>query len=210
MQKNLEGSGVGNTQKKEYSGAALRVMKLLGAGLLPAEAARAVGVDDSYISQLQKEVSFTAQVSELVKKAFSDQSEIDNNYTDIERVLSKKLRAGAEMMFNPDQILRTLKFANEAKRKLATANINPDGSNNSGNGNDNRSPVTLILPIQILNNFTVSPNNEIIAVGEEQLTTLPSGNINKLVEKYKENLKNTVVPKIILNGSRQTDPYGDL
>lgn len=204
VQKNL-----GSNIKKEYTGAASRIMKLLGAGLLPAEAARAVGVDDSYVSQLQKETSFTEQVSELVKKAFADQSEIDNNYTDIERVLSKKLRQSTEFMQNPDQILRTLRFANEAKRKLAPALTNP-GNGGNGDGSSNLRPVTLILPTQIINNFTLSPNNEIVAVGEEQLNTLPSANINNLVKNYKDNLKKTVVPKIELNGPRHSDPYGDL
>lgn len=193
---------------KIYSGVPLRIMKLLGTGLLPVEVARAVGVDDSYVSQLQKEPSFVQQVNELVTKTFAEQSEIDENYIAIEKSLSKKLKQSAEMMYNTDLILRTLKFANEAKRKMAPGLVNNNGQ---GPGNETIiNHVTLILPTSVSREFILNPNNEIVGIAGEDLTTLPSANINKLVTQNRNELKSLPTPKIKLNGTGQTDPYGDL
>lgn len=199
----------GTTERKEYSGVPLKIIKLLGTGLLPAEVARAVGVDESYISQLQKEESFIQQVNELVTKTFADQSEIDDNYVEVERVLSKRLRENAPILFNQDQLLRTLKFANEAKKKMAPANHNSPGDSLGGIGKVVKA-VTLILPIAVVKEFMLNPNNEIIGVGGEELTTLPSANINNLVEKNKDKIKNSPTKMVTFNVPRQTDPYSDL
>jgi hypothetical protein len=200
---------LGTNERKNYSGIPMRILKLLGSGLLPVEVARAVGVDESYISQLQKEESFAQQVNELIVKTFAEQSEIDNNYIEIEKILSKRLRDNASIMFNQDTILRTLKFANEAKKKIAPALVTP-GNGSNGSGTTINGPVTLILPAAVVKEFILNPNNEIIGIGNEELTTLPSANINKLVRETKENLKNLPSVKIIKNGPRQVDPYSDL
>src|SRR6266850_8321470 len=99
-------------EKKEYTGIALRLIKLLGAGCTQREASQACGVDESYISQLLKEREFETQVNEIIEKSFAEQSKIDTNYTELEKKLSERLLSQSEFMHNPDQILRTLKFAN--------------------------------------------------------------------------------------------------
>lgn len=193
-------------ERKIYTGQAARVMKLLGTGCLPVEAARACGCDESYVSQLKSEPDFVEQVGELVAITMAQQSEIDGNYLETEKILSKRMREQANLMFNPDQILRTLKFANEAKRKVPTA-FTPQGE---GSGTALK-PVVLMLPAVLIQKFVVNPNNEIVQVEGQELLTLPSAQIKPLVEKHKRELaaKPAYLEKKS-NGSGQVDPYSDL
>lgn len=203
-------------ERKQYSGIPLKIMKLLGMGCLPVEAARACGVDESYVSQLKKEEDFVEQVNEMVAKTFAHQSEIDNNYVAIEKKLSDRLLKNAEFMFSDDKILRALKFVNEAKKKVPTAFAN--GQNPNGAGPTVLQPVTLILPVAVTKEYVLNPLNEIVGINGKELTTLPSTMLPGLIAKHKENVlieqkeekEKKQGFKILPNGSRQTDPYSDL
>lgn len=205
-------AAVPSQEKKIYSGTALRIMKLLGAGCSQVEAARACGVIESYVSQLMDEKDFQGQVNDLVRKTMEDQSQIDDNYAEIEKNMSKRLLEQSQFVFDPEKILRIAKFANEAKRKVAIPQQSGEGVN-GGNVSEHRAPVTLILPVQVLNEFTINPVGEIVGVNGTELSTLPSKNIDALVAKYKENIKklpSPVVKRITKNGPGPTDPYSDL
>lgn len=195
-------------EKKIFYGTAARILKLLGVGCTPVEAADACGVDPSYVSQLEADDDFVEQKNAIIRKTFEQQSKIDENYVAIEAKLSERLLGATEMMFNPDQILRTLKFANEAKRKVApTASAGgPNGSNGNG-GVTVFAPVTLILPASVAKEFILNPIGEVVSVDGKPLTTLPSGNMTQLVKQQKEQKK---LQDKRDNGSRQTDPYSDL
>jgi len=202
-QKQLE-----SKERKIYSGQAARIMKLLGSGCLQKEAARAVGVDESYVSQLMAEPDFRSQVNEIVAKEFAQQSEIDANYTKIEQELSKRLLQNVGHMFGTDQMLRVLKFANEAKRKVAPVHQNGEAN---GEGFGALKPVALILPMNIAREFMFNPQNEIVGVGGEVLDTLPATRLPTLVEKHKkELLEQKIGFKILPNGTRSEDPWGNL
>jgi hypothetical protein len=203
-------------ERKEYTGIPLRILKLLGAGVLASEAAKVVGVDESYVSQLNAEPEFKKQVNEIVVKTFAEQSEIDNNYVEIERKLSERLLKTSEFMLQPDQILRTLKFVNEAKKKMPTP---VHGANNGNSGEGGRGITQLIVPIHLAQKFILNPNNEIVALDSQVLTTLPSGNINQFVLQKKSDYQKMleskpasmeVLKKDNANGSRQVDPWSDL
>ena len=194
-------------ERKISSGVALRLIKLLGAGCTQREASQACGVDESYTSQLLKEKDFSDQVNEIIEKSFAEQSKIDTNYTELEKKLSERLLSQSEFMHNPDQILRTLKFANEAKRRVAPlAGRQQDGSN--GNGSTTiLAPVTLIFPQSVAKEFVLNPNNEVVGVGGEELTTLPSQNITKLADEHSRKR----IESRKSNGSgRHEDPWADL
>lgn len=205
-----EQSKLAKVERKQFTGVPLKIMKLLGQGILPAEAARACGVSESYVSQLKADPDFTSQVSELVEKTFKDQSEIDENYVETERVLSKRLRENAGIMFNQDTILRTLKFVNEAKKKMP-ADVGRAQEEVGGSGGK-RAPVVLIMPEKMIREFTLNPNNEIVGIGETPLVTLPSGNINNLVAKHhaEEKAKKEILKLESKDGSRSKDPWSDL
>lgn len=198
---------IGN--KKVYTGVAARAMKLQAGGANQREVANALGVDESLISQYNAEADYKEQLHELVSKAFKSAQEIDENYQDIEHTLSKRLKELTQYMMNPDQVLRTLKFANEAKRKLGSNPVNGNGSHTSIDG-IKLTPVVLVLPVAVKREFVLNPNNEIIGVDEMELVTMNSSSLNGMIAKRKEALKE--VPKLTNgNQSRERhDPYSDL
>lgn len=201
----MEQTALANTkltkELKVYTGIAARALKMLATGVTQVETAKALGVSEGQISQFMAEPDFQEQLHSLVSQAFKDGQEIDDNYQKIEKALSKKLSDMTELMYNPDQILRTLKFANEAKRKVV-----PNLQNGSGhNGNQSGLQVAvLVLPTIVKKEFILNPLNEIVAVDNESLDTLNSKTLDAIIERRK-------VPKLTNgNHSKSTDPYSDL
>jgi hypothetical protein len=195
-------ASVASAEKKLYTGTAARLLKLLGSGCTQEEASRACGVDPSYTSQLMKETSFIEQVNAIVTQTMHDQSQIDENYTQLEKNMSEKLLKLSEYVFDPDKALRIAKFANEAKRAIPKGQIGVSGTANG----TTLQPVILIMPQHAAQEFVLNPNNEIVGVNGKELMTLPSANITKLTQ----NRKNGEIKKLEINGARQTDPWSDL
>lgn len=200
--------------RKVYTGVAGRLLKYLATGVTQEEASRALGVDASLVSHYVAETDFKEQLSELVGASFKDATAIDNNYVETEKILSKRLKEQAEFMMNPDQVIRTLKFVNEAKKKIS---VNHANSGNGSNGEGGIRPVVLILPTiireKLHNEFILNPNNEIVGVNGEVLETLNSASLNSMVQARKA--KALAAPKEVgkLNGTNSNqakDPYSDL
>lgn len=201
---NMEQTAVANTstekEKKQYTGAPLRAMKLLAQGVTELEVARALGVAAGLISQYKAEPEFMIQLQEMIAQAFADHKEIDDNYTTIEKRLSERLKDQTALMFHPDQILRVLKFANEAKRKVAP-NIQ-NGTTGEGHG---LKTVVLVMPAVMRKEIELNPLNEVVGVNGQELVTLNSKSLDSLVAKRKVvKLPNANKPR------ESSDPYSDL
>lgn len=205
-------NAIASIERKIYTGAAARAIKLLGSGALQVETAKALGVTESQVSQWMAEKDFSEQVSELVKKNFADQCIIDENYNKVERKLSERLYQASEMMFDPDKILRTLKFVNEAKRKIAPQE-NPNGINGSGSTIINM-PVTLILPAPVAKEFIFNPQNEIVGIDGKEVMTISSKGIEDLAQINKNPIVKPGETKLKQlenkHGSRPADPWSNL
>jgi len=200
---------------KQYTGVAARVLKLLSSGVCSQEqAARAIGVDPSYISQLCAESDFQLQIAQEIKKGIEQAVEIDEAYGDIEKALSKKLKELVPWMTTPEQVLRTIKYVNEAKRKTSVGSPEVSGANGSSNGSEGRGIVRLQLPNVIIQNFVVNPNNEIVAIGNKELVTLNSASMNTLVRESKQDIPKMLDVKEIKqsgsNGSVSNDKWSSL
>lgn len=190
-------------QRKIYTGTAARVLKLMSAGCTAVQTAHAIGIDESYVSQLSCEEDFQLQVAEALKKDMERAIEVDKNYGDIEKRLSDRLRELLPMITSADQILRILKFANEAKRR--TQNVIPDGANGyNGNGNNTLGGniVRLVLPNIITQVFVTNPNNEVVAVNQRELVTLDSKSMEGFVKAKKEIPKPLPTVRIFENESQ--------
>lgn len=200
---------------------AQKVMGYLASGCNQVEAAKACGVDESLVSQYMREEDFREQVTEKLAKNFKDAVEIDNNYVETERILSDRLlKMVAPHLMNPDQILRTLKFVNDAKKKIAP-NIQAGG--NSPGGQDSGISL-LVLPAFIVEagkrELVLNPLNEVVGAGGRALNTFNSDGLNKLVaaKKAAQELihgkidgKSKAVFTIAAPSKQESsDPYSDL
>jgi len=175
-------------ERKQYTGAAARILKLLCSGITQTQAAKAVGVNDSYVSQLCAEPDFQAQIAEHIKKDHERAIKIDENYHDIELSLSNKLKELVPFMHEPDKILRTLKFVNESKKKT-DASVPTTDQNKESAG-----PVKLALPVVVIQNFVTNPNNEVVQVEDRNLVTLNSRSIEALVQNRGQTIDASPTP----------------
>jgi transcriptional regulator with XRE-family HTH domain len=164
--------------KKTYTGIAERILKLLAAGVSQEEVANATGVTTSYVSQLLDDADFAKQVQDLKTISVTAQLETDDAYNETEKFLALQLKKVAPFILDPDKIIRTLTFLNNAKRKTAQVPVNP--------GDQVAHIVALVLPASVRKEYIVNPQNEVIQVEGTQLQTLPVTKLDELLQRKRE------------------------
>jgi len=195
-------------EQKKYTGMAARTQKLLIAGCLPAQAAKALGISEGMVSQWMAEEDFYAQVSEGIKKDLERNEAIDSNYGNIEKMLSDKLLTLVPYMIQPDQVLRTLKFVNDAKRKL---DVRVPGEQTAGGvGANNGSAVRLQLPQIVAQTVIINPQNEVVSVGNRDLVTLNSASMETFVATRRPTPKPALLGESTKLKHESKDPWSDL
>lgn len=179
------------TPSRNWTATESRAIELLGQGLSAEVVAAAVGVTPGRISQLLSEQSFSDTVSELRYKNLSEQTSKDKKYDALESSLLNKMEESLPMMFKPMEILKAIQVINAAKRR---GSIAPESLQQKSE------TVNLIMPTQILQHFTTNINNQVIKAGDQDLVTVQSGNMNKMLEDSKSRKEqNHVLPPIFEN-----------
>ncbi|RKX65257.1 MAG: hypothetical protein DRP42_05040, partial [Tenericutes bacterium] len=137
----------------------------------------ALGVEPSYISQLLSNEEFAAQVATLRYEALSKHNERDGAYDTLEDKLLAKLEKSLSLIFKPDTLLKAIQVVNGAKRRGQSA---PEQVTNQN------TVVSLLMPVQIVNKFTTNINNQVVKAGDQDLITIPSGQLLKQTEQLLE------------------------
>lgn len=149
-----------------------RALTLLGQGLGPEVVAAAVGVSASRISQLLSDPAFAAQVAELRYNNLAKHNDRDNKYDILEDTLVKKLEDCLPFMMRPMEILKSIQVINAAKRRGSSA---PEAITAQ------QTVVQLVIPTQIIQSFTTNINNQVIKAGEQDLVTIQSNAMSKML-----------------------------
>jgi hypothetical protein len=160
-----------------------RALILLGQGIEPRTVASAVGVTDSHISQLLSNPEFAARVADLRYETLAKHSVRDNAYDELEDTLLEKLKNCIPYMSKPMEILAAVTRINQAKRRGSMVNPSSQSQN---------PVIQLSMPIQIINQYRLDVNNQVIQAGQQPLITVQSGALKSMVEaaraaKTKEN-----------------------
>lgn len=150
-----------------------RALTLLGQGLGPEVVAAAVGVSTSRISQLLSTAEFAGRVAELRYENLAKHNSRDNAYDAMEDSLLEKLKDCMPYMMRPMEILKAISVINAAKRRGSSA---PESITSQ------QTVVQLIMPTQIMQSFTTNINNQVIKAGQQDLVTVQSSNMDKLLE----------------------------
>jgi hypothetical protein len=153
-----------------------RALTLLGQGLSVSVVANALGVTDSAISQLLSQPEFAAEVKNRKFAALARHNTIDENYDKMETALQKKLHEAIPMMFKPREILHAIQIVNNAKRRGMPTQ---DAQHEQGK------VVPLIIPTIISQRFVTNINQQVIQAGHQDLTTIQSSQISRLLEGAK-------------------------
>ena len=151
-----------------------KAIQLLGAGVTAEQVAGALGVDASRISQLLSEKSFADRVAALRYENLQKHNVRDSKYDSLEDQLLSKLEKAMPMLVKPESILKAMNIVNGAKRRGQAA---PQQTVNQQN------VVNLILPTAITQKFAINSDNQVIKAGDQDLLTMPSGNLLKRVEE---------------------------
>lgn len=159
-----------------YNSTESRALELLGSGLGAEVVANACGVTVSRISQLLSEPEFAAAVSELRFNSLQKHNVRDSSYDSLEDTLIERMKDLLPLMLRPMEILKAIAVINGAKRRGQSAPETLNASN---------TVVTLVMPKQIIQNFTVNLNNQVIKAGSQELLTIQSGNMNKMLDSAK-------------------------
>lgn len=160
-----------------------RALTLLGTGLGPEIVSSATGVSVSRISQLMSDPIFSAQVLELRFMSTVAHAKRDQAYDKIEDALILKIEELLPMMMRPMEILKAISVINAAKRRSSGV---PDSLQQSSG------VVNLTLPAAVVQQFTaqnlqVNIHNQVVRAQDQELVTIQSGNMQKLLTERKAN-----------------------
>jgi len=151
-----------------------RALKLLGDGLPPHTVAASIGVTEAYISQLLSQEEFSAAVAERRYESLAAHNERDSKYDQMEDDLLKRMQDCIPLMHRPMELLKAIQVINMAKRR---------GQSTPESLIEKQSVVQLTIPIQIINQFKVNAQGQVLTVGEQSLLTIQSGNMDALRKK---------------------------
>ncbi len=173
--------------QSKWSAMELKAMKLLGAGTPVTAVATAVGVSHPRISQLLAMEDFALEVAELRYKSVEKHNALDATYDELESDLADKLKDLLPFMMKPAEVLGAIRTLNSLKRRGTAAA--------AGNGANNQTVVQLVIPTQILQQFTTQQfttniNNQVIKAGEQTLETVQSGTLLSRTKQKMEGLHN--------------------
>jgi hypothetical protein len=158
-----------------------RALKLLGDGINPSMVASAVGLSDSRISQLLSDEQFAARVTELRYESLVAHNQRDLSYDEIEDQLIAKLRDILPFMMKPMEILKSIQVINAAKRRGASA---PDSLTQK------QEVVQLVMPIQVITQFALNSNGQVVKAGQQDLVTVQSSKLTDLVKTARQGVPN--------------------
>ena len=164
-----------------------RALTLLGQGFAPEMVATAVGVSASRISQLLSQDEFAQQVAELRYKQLASHTERDSKYDTLEDQILDKLKQSLSRVFDPMKLAKLLSVVNSAKRRGAAA---PEHLTSQ------QAVVQLNMPTQIIQQFTTNSANQVVKAGQQDLITVQSANMTKLLQQLQPNLLTLEVPNV--------------
>lgn len=149
-----------------------RALSLLGQGVSPEHTALALGVTPSTISQLLSSPEFAEKVATLRFTNLAKHSERDNRADSLEDKLLEKIEDLLPFISRPLEAARLYQIVNSAKRRGQSA---PESITNQ------HEVVQLVMPVQIINQYTVNSNNQVIKAGQQDLVTVQSGRMQHLL-----------------------------
>jgi hypothetical protein len=154
-----------------------KLIGYLASGVSQTAAAKAVGVDDSYVSQLLALPDFRQAILDISATRLHEAVQHDDNIESIEKKALRVL----------DQKLPYVRSAMEAAKIFATLNSAKkraiDGAANSGTGG--AASVTIVLPRAAGVSLRLNTSNQVIEVEGRTMAPLPSRVLPKLVEEVR-------------------------
>lgn len=160
-----------------------KIIEMLGDGYSQTVVAAAIGVSDSYISQLvaEPEVAELIQAKRVAK--LDGVKAHDDGIDSLEKDALAKMHRLLPFVTKPMEVVRIFEAANSAKRK------------HEQTGPQNVVPTTTIVQVQLpaaaLSHFKISTDRQVVEVEGRSMNTLPAKNLNEQLKQRQEARKNS-------------------
>lgn len=157
-----------------YTGIQGQILDFLGQGLSAAVVASAVGVSESYVSQLLSKEDFRGQVRARRIATLQRSADLDAEYDDLEAKLQTKLKRILPLIIKPRDVLDAIKVVNSAKRR---------GTQDMASDAQVSQVIEVRMPTNILQQFIkVEHNslNQIVQAGPQSLVTAQPAQVQQL------------------------------
>jgi transcriptional regulator with XRE-family HTH domain len=175
METNTEMQGAGNLQ---LNGIQERVKDLLAAGVSQTQVASAVGVSESYISQLMENEEFRDEVIRARGEAALEDVKADEETDDIEGIARRKIKQLLPFENNVMKVLKVYQVMNGAKRKTEPAQ---QLQNTAG------VIVNITLPQRAIVDFKLTSDRQVVEVAGRSMATLPSNVLHQKLRQEQAN-----------------------
>ena len=143
-----------------------RAAKLLGSGVEQEVVASAIGVTPSAVSQWLAETDFAKEVADMRVLNLQEARERDSKYDKLEDRVLGKLDDMLDYMTKPREFLMAAAILNKAVRR--------GGSTGVHQPTVKQDVLILQMPVALQQSFVLNGNNQVVAVGERDLTTINS------------------------------------
>lgn len=153
-----------------------KLLSYIASGVTQSQAATALGITPSAVTQLLQTPEAIVKLEKLKEEQIERSTELDKKYDSIEAKLLDQLEKTIPMLMRPGEISAVLSKINQAKRRGAGA-AKPAGQ---------MQVIQLNLPTAIQNRFTLDARNTVVTAGKQDLVTLPSTAVPKLLEAQNE------------------------
>ena len=155
-----------------------RVIELLSFGYSQTVVASAVGVTDSYVSQVLSEEGVRDSVAQARTARLATHVTTDDSIDAIERDALAKVRSLLPFITDPMKAVRVFQVMNAASRKVTGAPV--------GNQQSSAPIVNLTLPAGANVMFKLSSDKQVTEVDGRSLATLPASALSSRLSERKE------------------------
>jgi hypothetical protein len=152
-----------------------RLITYLVAGATQAQAAAALGISESYVSDMHAEDSFKEELASRKMAALESSISTENQIKKVESLAITKLEKLMPTIMDPMKALAIFKVTNAA-RISQTVVSNPAVAATA--------IVNLHLPTVLLQNYKADSSNRIISINDTPMITLQSANVERLSDEH--------------------------
>lgn len=169
-----------------------RIIEMLGNGIAATHVAAALGIDDSYVSQILAEDGVAEEVRSLRAARFGELAALDSRLDTVEEQALRKVEQTLPFVTKASEAARIYTLLNAARRKTgAQATAAPQGA----------TILQLHLPPRTELNLKLASNKEVVEIEGRSMATLPAKSMAALLEqRTASRLLTTIVPTTLVTG----------
>ena len=153
-----------------------RAIQLLGNNIPAVQVAAAVGCTESYLSQLISVPEIAERISAIRYESLQQATARDSKLDSMEDKILTQLERAMPTVLKPMELLKALQVVNNAKRRGLTPAEQTSQLQSA--------QISLTLPTQVIKNFTVNVNNQVVGAGSQELVTATLAAVAAMTGKH--------------------------